>query len=148
MGEYNIQQFTPVNLESNEKCLLTGYSLLPNGRFYNPKTSKSFKYDHIKHTPYEVQHENITNTNESTRVAVQSQVKICSRAHPGWVIPWNLLNSGSLGWRIRKSTLSKWYDECLFYITKRNCYLHWRSWIPSWKLLGWKMGTLSYIYNS
>jgi len=81
VGDYNIQQFTPVNLESNEKCLLTGYSLLPNGRYYNPKTNKSFKYDHIKHTPYEIQHENITNTNESTRVAVQSQVEEYVKAH-------------------------------------------------------------------
>ena len=74
MGEYNIQQFTPVELDQSEKCLLTGYSLMPNGRYYNPKTNKSFKYDHIKHVPYEIQQESISNKNESVRVAVQNQV--------------------------------------------------------------------------
>ena len=68
-----MQQFTPVDLEG-EKCLLTSFSSLDNGRYYNPRNKKSFKYDHIKHVAYDVQTENIQSNNEKLRERIQAKV--------------------------------------------------------------------------
>jgi len=80
VGEYNVQQFTPVDLEG-EKCLLTSFSSLDNGRYYNPRNKKSFKYDHIKHVAYDVQTESIQSNNEKLRERIQAKVDEYVKSH-------------------------------------------------------------------
>ena len=74
MGEYNVQQFTPVELDG-DKCLLTSFATLENGRYFNPRSNKSFKYDHIKHVAYDVQGEAFTSHNDKLRETIQSKVE-------------------------------------------------------------------------
>ena len=74
MGEYNVQQFTPVELDG-DKCLLTSFATLKNGRYFNPSSNKSFKYDHIKHVAYDVQGEAFTSHNDKLRETIQSKVE-------------------------------------------------------------------------
>jgi capping protein alpha len=81
VGEYNIQQFTPVELGESEKCLLTVHSLQPTGRYFDPKSKKSFKYDHIKHTASDIRHEQTETHSESRRIAIQDQVEDYVRTH-------------------------------------------------------------------
>lgn len=80
VGEYNVQQFTPVDLDG-EKCLLTSFAHLDNGRYYNPRSNKSFRYDHIKHEAYDVQTEAIHSNNDNLRIAVQTKVDDYVKAH-------------------------------------------------------------------
>ena len=70
----NVQQFTPVELDG-DKCLLTSFATLENGRYFNPRSNKSFKYDHIKHVAYDVQGEAPTSHNDKLRETIQSKVE-------------------------------------------------------------------------
>jgi capping protein alpha len=48
-SRYNQDQFIQCELENpnDAPCLITEYNELPNGRFYDPRTKKSFKFDHL-----------------------------------------------------------------------------------------------------
>lgn len=80
VGEYNVQQFTPVELDG-DKCLLTSFATLENGRYFNPRSNKSFKYDHIKHVAYDVQGEAPTSHNDKLRETIQSKIDEYVKAH-------------------------------------------------------------------
>ena len=65
-----------------EKCLLTVHSLQPTGRYFDPKSKKSFKYDHIKHTASDIRQEQTETHSESRRIAIQDQVQ---SIYPGYI---------------------------------------------------------------
>jgi len=47
-ARYNQDQFVQCEVEgSSEPCLITEYNELPNGRYFDPRTKTSFKFDHL-----------------------------------------------------------------------------------------------------
>jgi capping protein alpha len=47
-SRYNQDQFVQCELDgSNEACLITEFNELSDGRYYDPRTKKSFKFDHL-----------------------------------------------------------------------------------------------------
>lgn len=48
-AQYNKDQLTPVDIDGSEhKALVTHYNDLGEGRFYDPRTRQSFRYDHLR----------------------------------------------------------------------------------------------------
>lgn len=48
-AQYNKDQFTPARLENAEKpTLITAFNDYGTGRFYDPRTQQSFRYDHLR----------------------------------------------------------------------------------------------------
>jgi capping protein (actin filament) muscle Z-line, alpha len=55
-ARYNQDQFIQCEIEdSTDPCIITEYNELPNGRYFDPRTKKSFKFDHLhfKSTEFE-----------------------------------------------------------------------------------------------
>ena len=48
-SQYNKDQLNPVRIDGSQfGCLVTDFNDLGNGRFADPRTKQSFKYDHLR----------------------------------------------------------------------------------------------------
>ncbi|MFH4980950.1 hypothetical protein AB6A40_007659 [Gnathostoma spinigerum] len=74
-AEYNKEQFFPVKLEGAERpSLITPFNELPNGRFFDPKSAKTFKYDHLRKEGTDLKDEIIVDgSNEDWRKILQEE---------------------------------------------------------------------------
>jgi len=46
-ARYNQEQFVQCEIENSDNCLITEFNELSNGRYYDPRTKTSFKFDHL-----------------------------------------------------------------------------------------------------
>lgn len=72
--QYNKDQFLPVRLEGEQKqVLITSFNDIGGGRFYDPRSGKSFKFDHLRKEATDVVSEEPPHPkSESWRTALQS----------------------------------------------------------------------------
>ncbi|XP_074594200.1 F-actin-capping protein subunit alpha [Brevipalpus obovatus] len=72
IAQYHMDQLTPVQVEgSDHGCLITEYNSLSNGRFYDPRTKKSFKYDFIREEASDYQPWTPDSASESWRSSLE-----------------------------------------------------------------------------
>ncbi|KAG6464129.1 F-actin-capping protein subunit alpha [Manduca sexta] len=80
-AQYNKDQLTPVCLEGSKlHTLITDYNELGGGRFFDPRSKRSFKYDHLRkeaseYEPYEPEQ------GESWRAALDEELTAYVGAH-------------------------------------------------------------------
>ena len=74
-SRYNQDQFVQAQLDGySEPCLITEFNELTDGRYYDPRSKKSFKFDHLhfKTSDYE-QYNDIDTLSESWRVQIEKE---------------------------------------------------------------------------
>jgi capping protein alpha len=95
IGQWNVDQFLPVNLKNDQqqqqynsgdhdgsKCLLTPSAALDNGRYCDPKSKQTFKYDHIQLVAHDIRQDYaVDNRAESMRRAIEHQVEEYVKTH-------------------------------------------------------------------
>nr|XP_054751489.1 F-actin-capping protein subunit alpha-1-like [Lytechinus pictus] len=71
-AKYNKDQFTPASIDGVERpALVTQFNDLPNGRFLDPDSKQTFKFDHMRKVVTDVEHAtNIDTTSEPWRIAL------------------------------------------------------------------------------
>ncbi|VDP12308.1 unnamed protein product [Onchocerca flexuosa] len=82
-AQYNKEQFIPVKLESVDKqTLITPFNEMPNGRFYDPRSRNSFKYEHLRKEATDIQAESANDVScETWRKAVQEEADKYIESH-------------------------------------------------------------------
>ncbi|VDN81446.1 unnamed protein product [Brugia pahangi] len=110
-AQYNKEQFIPVKLESVDRqvphtlvyeignlTLITPFNEMPNGRFYDPRSRNSFKYEHLRKEATDIQIENANDgSSETWRKAVQEEAdKYIDSHYEETGIAAVFVNNGSL----------------------------------------------------
>ncbi|VDD89253.1 unnamed protein product [Enterobius vermicularis] len=82
-AEYNKEQFVPVKLEGVEKqSLITNFNELAEGRFFDPRSKNSFKYDHLRKEATDMRlEEALEDDNDSWRKAMQEEADKYINSH-------------------------------------------------------------------
>ncbi|KHN86008.1 F-actin-capping protein subunit alpha [Toxocara canis] len=82
-AQYNKEQFMAVKLDGVDKpTLITPFNELPNGRFADPKSRKTFKYDHLRKEATDIQSENTSDVSmELWRKALQEEADKYIESH-------------------------------------------------------------------
>jgi len=81
-SQYNKDQLTPVKVEGAELFgLITDHNDLSGGRFGDPRTKQSFKYDHLRKEASEYQPWTPESGMESLRAAVEAEVTAYTSSH-------------------------------------------------------------------
>lgn len=82
IAQYNKDQLTPVKIENADTLvLITEYNDLGNGRFYDPRSKQSFKYDHLRKEASDYQTYTADATSESWRAALDLEFLQYTRNH-------------------------------------------------------------------
>lgn len=80
--QYNKDQLTPARLEGAQYCcLITEYNDLGGGRFADPRTKQSFRYDHLRKEASDVQPWQPMPEMESTRAMIEAEVTAYTLNH-------------------------------------------------------------------
>lgn len=81
-ARYNQDQFVQCELDSKENCLITEYNELPNGRYFDPKSKQSFKFDHLHLKASEIEpHNDVDSHSEPWRSALERELSQYVRVH-------------------------------------------------------------------
>lgn len=74
-AEYNRDQFIPTKVPGiDEECLITDANDLGDGRFYDPRSHQSFKFDHLRREASEQQPHSTDELSESWRAAFEKEL--------------------------------------------------------------------------
>ncbi|KAL5289092.1 CAPZA2 family protein [Megaselia abdita] len=81
-AQYNKDQLTPVRIEgSDHSSIISEYSDLGGGRFYDPRTKQSFKYDHLRKEASDYQNHESDSLTESWRSALDIEAMAYTANH-------------------------------------------------------------------
>jgi len=81
-AQYNKDQFTPCRLEGvQEQCLITEHANLGEGRFFDPKSKNSFRYDHLRKEASDSQPASGDQTAEPWRSSLEQSINSYLRNH-------------------------------------------------------------------
>ncbi|XP_018795941.1 PREDICTED: F-actin-capping protein subunit alpha [Bactrocera latifrons] len=79
---YNKEQLTPVHIEGGEyNALISEHNDLGNGRFYDPRTKQSFKFDHLRKEASDYQDMEPDVTAEPWRAALDLETVNYTNSH-------------------------------------------------------------------
>jgi len=74
-SQYNKDQLTPVKIEGSDLLgLVTDHNDLGGGRFADPRSNQTFKYDHLRKEATDVQPLNSDSSVEALRAAIEKEV--------------------------------------------------------------------------
>lgn len=80
--QYNKDQLTPARIEGAQYCcLITDYNDLGGGRFADPRTKQSFRYDHLRKEASDLQPWQPLQDLENTRAIVEAEVTAYTLNH-------------------------------------------------------------------
>ncbi|XP_067934463.1 F-actin-capping protein subunit alpha-2-like [Watersipora subatra] len=81
-AQYNKDQFTPCHLQGHsDQCLITEHGNLGEGRFFDPKSKSSFRYDHLRKEASDIQPAAADAASESWRSTLESSVNTYIKEH-------------------------------------------------------------------
>ncbi|CAF0989082.1 unnamed protein product [Brachionus calyciflorus] len=82
-SRYNQDQFVHCKLEnSTDPCIITEFNELPNGRYYDPRTKTSFKFDHLQLVPSEPEpFTDIDSLSEPWRASLETELTNYVKIH-------------------------------------------------------------------
>jgi len=81
-SQYNKDQLTPVKVENSELFgLITEHNDLAGGRFADPRSKQSFKYDHLRKEASEYQSWSPESSMETLRAAIEAEVTAYTSSH-------------------------------------------------------------------
>lgn len=82
-ARYNQDQFVQCEVEnSSEPCIITEFNELPNGRFYDPRTKVSFKFDHLHFKSSEFEpYQDVDALSEPWRAALEKELTTYVKIH-------------------------------------------------------------------
>lgn len=81
-ARYNQDQFVQCEIENTEPCIITEFNELSNGRFYDPRSKVSFKFDHLhfKSTDFEP-YIDTDSLSETWRTALEKELTSYVKVH-------------------------------------------------------------------
>ncbi|XP_078677681.1 F-actin-capping protein subunit alpha-1-like isoform X1 [Branchiostoma floridae x Branchiostoma belcheri] len=80
-AKYNIDQFTPCKVEGDNQALVTEHGNMGQGRFLDPATKRSFKYDHLRKEASDFQPVQVDRELEPWRAALEREMRIYVENH-------------------------------------------------------------------
>lgn len=98
-AKYNKDQFTPCRVDGSEdQALITDHGDLGNGRFLDPKTKKSFKYDHLRKEASDFRPAQVDQTAEPWRHELEKHYSTYVRSHykQGQSTVYGMTNDGQI----------------------------------------------------
>merc|ERR1712025_154463 len=82
MGQYNKDQLTPVKVDGSELLgLVTDHNDLGSGRFADPRSQQSFKYDHLRKEASDYKPWTADSEVEGLRAAIEAEVTAYALNH-------------------------------------------------------------------
>lgn len=83
-ARYNQDQFIQVDLDghSSDACLITEFNELPDGRYYDPRSKLSFKFDHLHFKASDIEsYTECDNISEVWRLKVEKELTQYIKVH-------------------------------------------------------------------
>jgi len=82
-ANYNQDQFIQCELEgSAEPCLITEFNEQPDGRYYDPRTKRTFKFDHLHYKTSDLEtYADVDRLSEGWREAIERELTAYVKVH-------------------------------------------------------------------
>ena len=81
-AEYNMEQFIPAIIgDGKDQVIVSRHGLVEGGRFLDPRTKRTFKYDHLKKEASDVRPTSIDERAEAYRAALEASLTSYAKDH-------------------------------------------------------------------